>query len=79
MQKKFLLLFLAMLAANLILSCSGKKGPKEQVSANNRGEVPDNITIVLGHAGTVSDSNHLHQYSMKFKEEMGLLRATCVV
>lgn len=65
-----MLLFGAILTALLLLSCSGKKGPKEQGSANNGGEVPDNITIVLGHGGTVSDSNHLHQYSMKFKEEL---------
>ena len=73
MQKTFLVLSSVLLTVIFIIGCGGKNG---QSSENEIGSTSDNgnsetdRTIVLGHMGTASDSNHLQQYSMKFKEEM---------
>ena len=71
MQKNFLVTSLVVFTISIIMGCGGKRG---EGSADNTGNVSEdentNRTIVLGHMGTASDSNHLQQYSMKFKEEM---------
>ena len=66
MRKKFFYVILVLFISTL--SCIGKRG-----STDETGAVSESTTIVLGHMGAVSDSNHLQQYSMKFQEEMARL------
>ena len=73
MQKTVLVLSSVLLTVIFIIGCGGKNGrgsENEIGSTSDNGNSETERTIVLGHMGTASDSNHLQQYSMKFKEEM---------
>ena len=73
MQKRRLTASVLVLIGGLMIGCEGKERSR---ASNGLADASDGAgpvtarTIVLGHMGTASDSNHLQQYSIKFKAEL---------